>query len=107
MQENTRFGRRSCIYVECTHLRTRNPAWNEACYGRGAPLFFWDYSHEELFTSPKKCFWRKMKVLHDEQSHGLVHNEKYCIATMNSDDFGLKSPVIQDVFEPNMYTYII
>ena len=48
-----------------------------------------------------------MKVLHDEQSHGLVHNEKYCIATMNSDDFGLKSPVIQDVFEPNMYTYII
>ena len=52
---------------EWAHLLRKIP--NEACYGRGAPLFFWGSSLEELYASPKHDSVRKKKVLPDEQSH--------------------------------------
>ena len=67
--------------------------------------FFSDPSLEELYPSPSppQKNWRKLKVLPDEQFHGLRYKMKN-IATQdwNSDDFG--APVIQKTIRPKSAT---
>ena len=53
------------------HIR-RYPDKNDACYGRGAPVFFSNTTPQfrSLRPLPKKLIWKKMKMLLDEKSHG-------------------------------------
>ena len=45
--------------------------------------------------------WKKKKVLPDEQSHGLGIVTKFILKKKrNSDDFGLRRPVVQKPFSP-------
>ena len=60
-------------------------------------VFFWG-SELELYTSPENWFWRKINVLliADEKCHGFTYTTKHnATQDWNSDDFGLRSPVIQ------------
>ena len=82
---------------------------NDTCYDRGTPLFFLILPlNFGAYDLSQKLIWSVIKLLPDEKSHGLgTQHENRTRKRPISNDFGLRSPVIQKKNQPESATSIV
>ena len=83
----------------------------DACYDRGAPLFFLvlllNLGAQDL---SQKLIWKKIKLVPDGKSrmtYSQLHDKNHVRKRNVSDDLGLRSRVIQKPFQAKTATSIV